>query len=66
VGLKQPTAVYGLGLGVAMFALNLSWSRRLLLACAFGGGGLVGLASTGGYWLYVLWSQYGNPLFPLF
>lgn len=66
VGLKQPTAVYGLGLGAALFALNLSWPRRLLLVCAFGGGGLIGLACTGGYWLYQMWSHYGNPLFPYF
>ena len=66
VGLKQPTAVYGVGLGLAMLALQLSWSRRLLLVCAFGGGGLIGLASTGGYWLYQMWSHYGNPLFPYF
>lgn len=66
VGLKQPTAVYGLGLGMAVLALPLPWPRRLMLVLAFGVGGFVGLASTGGYWLYEMWLHYGNPLFPYF
>ncbi len=66
VGLKQPTAVYGLGLGVAVLALALPWPRRLMLVIAFGVGGFAGIACTGGYWLYQMWSHYGNPLFPYF
>lgn len=66
VGLKQPTAVFALGLGFALLFLRLPWRRRVLLFCAFGAGGVIGLSVTGGYWLYQLWSHYGNPLFPYF
>lgn len=66
VGLKQPAAVYGLGLGLAILGLSLPWPRRLMLLLAFGLGATVGFVPTGGYWLYVLWTHYGNPLFPYF
>lgn len=66
VGLKQPTAVFALGLGFALLFLNLPWRRRGLLFCVFGAGGAIGLSITGGYWLYQMWSHYGNPLFPYF
>ncbi len=66
VGLKQPAAVYALGLGCGFFGLALPWRRRTALFMAFGCGGALGLAITGGYWLYEMWSHFGNPLFPYF
>jgi hypothetical protein len=66
VGLKQPTAVFAVGLGAGLLGLVLPWPRRIMLLLAFGVGGFAGLASTGGYWLYQMWSHYGNPLFPYF
>ncbi len=66
VGIKQPAAVYALGLGCGLLGLALPWRRRGLLFLAFGTGGVVGLAATGGYWLYEMWSHFGNPLFPYF
>lgn len=65
-GLKQPAAMYALGLGLGLFGLPLPGGRRLALVIAFGIGGLVGLACTGGFWLYTMWTLYGNPLFPYF
>lgn len=66
VGLKQPAAVYAIGLGCGFFGLALSWRRRSALFLAFGVGGILGLAATGGYWLCEMWSHFGNPLFPYF
>ena len=66
VGLKQPAAVYATGLGLGFLGLALPWKRRAALFMAFGAGGLIGLACTGGFWLYELWSRFGNPLFPYF
>jgi hypothetical protein len=66
VGLKQPAAVYAIGLGYGFFGLALPWRRRGALFLAFGVGGMFGLAATGGYWLYEMWSHFGNPLFPYF
>jgi hypothetical protein len=66
VGLKQPAAVYALGLGCGFFGLALPWRRRSALFLGFGVGGMFGLAAAGGYWLYEMWSHFGNPLFPYF
>ncbi len=65
-GLKQPVAVYALGLGLGFCGLPLSGRRRLALVVAFGIGGLAGLAGADGFWLYTMWTRFGNPLFPYF
>jgi hypothetical protein len=65
-GLKQPFAIYAVGLCAAFFALGLPWRRRFLLAFVFGLGVLAGMALTGGFWMAELWQRYQNPLFPYF
>ncbi|MEW6218488.1 MAG: hypothetical protein AB1634_03015 [Thermodesulfobacteriota bacterium] len=65
-GLKQPAAVYAVGLCLACLALAAPWSRRILVALVFGLGVLAGIALTGGWWLLTMWQEYGNPLFPYF
>ncbi len=65
-GLKQPFAVYCVGLCAAFFGLALPWRRRFLLAFVFGLGVLSGAALTGGYWMLEMWERFGNPLFPYF
>ena len=65
-GLKQPFAVYAVGLCAAFFGLSLAWRRRLLLAFIFGLGVLAGTALTGGFWMLEMWRHYANPLFPYF
>ncbi len=66
LGLKQPYAIYAVGLCVAFFALKLPWRRRFVLAFVFGLGVLAGAALTGGFWMLALWRRYQNPLFPYF
>lgn len=65
-GLKQPTLIYAVGLCAACLVLPGSIQHRLLGAVLFGGGVLVGIALTDGFWLLDLWQAYGNPLFPYF
>jgi len=48
------------------FALAMPLKRRLLLAFCFGLGVLAGIATTSGFWLHKLWTQFGSPLFPYF
>ncbi len=66
VGLKQPLAVYAVGLCSAFLLANLSWPTRVGLAFGFGCGVLLGISFTGGFWLLEMWNRYGNPLFPYF
>jgi hypothetical protein len=66
LGLKQPFAVYAVGLCAAFFGLDLPFSRRFFLAFVFGLGVLAGAAATGGFWMLELWQRFENPLFPYF
>ncbi len=65
-GLKQPSAVFAVGWCAALLVLPVTLGRRFLLAFCFGVGVLLGIALTGGFWMYELWVHYGNPLFPYF
>jgi hypothetical protein len=63
-GLKWTFFVYAVG---ATLALVVLWPRlrlgrkSFLWFCA---GGVLGYLPFGGYWNWVLWSNYGNPFFP--
>jgi hypothetical protein len=65
-GLKQPFAVYAVGLCAAFFGLALPLRRRWLLAFVFGLGVLAGTAITGGFWMIEMWQRFENPFFPYF
>jgi len=66
-GIKQPLAVYALGLCLALLLVpGMGWMRRLLNPFFFGIGVLIGIAIGGGPWMVYLWQHYGNPLFPYF
>ncbi len=65
-GLKQPTVVFAIGLCGAMLTVPGSSLRRFTLAFGFGIGVLTGLAAAGGHWMWHLWDQFRNPLFPFF
>ena len=66
LGLKQPFAVYCVGLCLAFFGLNAPLVRRFFLAFVFGLGVLAGTALTSGFWLLEMWQRFQNPLFPYF
>ncbi len=57
VGLKLTAAPYAIGLMAA------SGSKRLLRT---GSGVLLGAGLAGGYWWFILWRRFANPLFPYF
>ncbi len=65
-GLKQPTAIFAVGLCAAFLVVPASPKRRVLYALWFGLGVLAGISITDGYWMYRLWVKFGNPLFPYF
>ena len=65
-GLKQPFAVYSVGLFAAFWGLPVSMKRRFELSFFFGLGVLGGVVLTGGFWMVEMWRRFGNPLFPYF
>ncbi len=66
MGFKQTTAVFGLGLCLALLFTSHGLSRGLRAAFVFGIMALIGMAVTGGYWLLEMWHRFGNPLFPYY
>ncbi|MGE5626247.1 MAG: glycosyltransferase family 87 protein [Bacillota bacterium] len=65
-GLKLTNAVYALAFCLAFFTLPLARVKRLRVAFLFGVGVVAGLALTGGYWFWLMWERFHNPLFPMF
>lgn len=65
-GLKQPTAIFAVGLCAALPFTPTTPLRRIWLPLFFGCGVLAGLAVASGHWMWHLWTSYGNPLFPYF
>jgi len=63
-GLKWTFFVYAVGATLALVVLQpyLRLDRRNLLW--FGASGVIGYLPAGGYWNWVLWTNYGNPFFP--
>ena len=66
VGLKLPTAPFAVGFCAGFFCVGGSFSRRALLAFIFGLAVVAGFALAGGPWMWMLWRDYANPLFPYF
>ncbi len=67
-GLKQSTAFYAVAACAALLISPGPWwpLRRVWLAFSFGCGVLLGIAIGGGHWMWHLWHEYGNPLFPYY
>lgn len=65
-GLKLTNAIYAIALCTGLLTLPLPPIARVKIALVFGVGTLVGFLSTAGYWFYIMWQTFGNPLFPQF
>ncbi|VUD40308.1 hypothetical protein TDB9533_00091 [Thalassocella blandensis] len=61
-GLKITSVIFAIP-GI-IFCLNSS--RRLKASISYIAFGVVGLLLSSGYWMYLMWSHFGNPFFPFF
>ena len=66
VGLKLPTAPFGLAVLAAVAAAPSLGGRRIALVFWCGVAAFAGLMLASGWWFFVLWRETGNPLFPYF
>lgn len=66
VGLKLPTAPFGLGILAALAAAPSLNTRRMAVVFAGGIAAFIGLMIASGWWFLILWRETGNPLFPYF
>lgn len=65
-GLKQPSVVFCVGLCAAFLLAPVRPAWRLAFGFVFGIGVLAGIAAFSGHWMWSLWQDYANPLFPYF
>jgi hypothetical protein len=66
IGLKLPVAIFAVGFCVALLTVGGDFKRGLALAFVNGLGVLAGFALSGGAWMWRMWVDYRNPLFPYF
>ncbi|MEW6342899.1 MAG: glycosyltransferase 87 family protein [Paraburkholderia sp.] len=66
MGLKLTNVVYAVALCASLLLFPATPAVRIRLVFLFGIGVLIGLAVTGGYWLWKMWETFGNPTFPQF
>jgi hypothetical protein len=66
VGLKQPAVIFAMALCAALFFVPVDFRRRFLLSFVFGLGVLMGIAAGGGFWIWKMWRDFANPLFPYY
>jgi hypothetical protein len=62
VGLKLTNMIFFVGAGVSLLYV----ARPLMALSCFAVGGAIGGLGTGGAWSWMLWEQFGNPLFPFY
>jgi Glycosyltransferase family 87 len=62
VGLKLTNMTFFIGAGAALLLAG----RPLIALLYFTIGGVAGVLGTGGAWAWMLWREFGNPLFPFY
>jgi hypothetical protein len=63
-GLKLTNGSYALALCLGLIVLPCRPWQRIKLGSLFAVGVLLGLALSGGYWYFLLWQHFGDPLYP--
>lgn len=66
VGLKLTTAIYALGLLIAILVTATTWRKRGFNFFLLGIGMFLGFVACAGPWLWRMWEYGRNPLFPYF
>ena len=65
-GLKLTNGVFAVAAGASLVFVGELYGLRVRRLAALIAGGAVGFFVTGGYWLFALYSKFGNPVFPFF
>jgi hypothetical protein len=63
-GLKLTSGIFIVGNLLALAILPIPLGLRFRVVMAFLLGTLIGICLTSGYWMYFMWQQHANPLFP--
>jgi hypothetical protein len=61
-GLKLTNVTFLIGAGTSLLLVT----RPLAAMARFGAGSILGMLATGGAWAWMLWQQFGSPVFPFY
>lgn len=64
--LKLTMAIFAISAFVFAVWRQDAGATRWRRAACFAAGGVLGFLLLGGYWAWLLWKEFGNPVFPLF
>lgn len=64
LGLKQTVFPICVAAGIGLITCYRHLNKPCIFICWFAFGGLLGFLLTDGWWMYKLYSLYGNPFFP--
>lgn len=64
VGLKFTAGIYVIGLGITFLFLPLNLKQKIHFIFTWTFAVAIGICITSGYWMWHLWLQYHNPIFP--
>ncbi|MEJ2008457.1 MAG: glycosyltransferase 87 family protein [Acidobacteriota bacterium] len=65
-GLKLPAAIYSLAFAVSLLSLKSQWKAKFSNVLLSSLGICLGILTTMGYWMTVLWKNFRSPLFPYY
>ena len=65
IGLKLTSVIHAAGIAAAILVAVPGTRARIEAVVAAGVAGLVGILLTGGWWMWKLWTEIGNPVFPM-
>lgn len=66
IGLKNTLAMYVVGFAAGFFVLDASLPERVKKVASWGFGLAAGVLLSGGHWMYRLYREFGNPVFPYY
>lgn len=66
VGLKLTMMIYATGVIGAFLVVERTWRSRSAAVGLWGAGLLIGFVITNGFWMWILWRHFENPVFPFY
>ena len=63
-GMKLTNAVYVVGYAAAVLVIMPGWQARLRACAICAAAGLGAVLLTGGWWAWMMYERFGNPIFP--
>jgi hypothetical protein len=65
-GLKLTALTFALGGALSFLVLSAAWKEKIKTCALWAGAAAAGFIAADGYWMFVLWEKFGNPMFPYF